>query len=394
MKDRAWAEIDLDNLAHNVSVIRRKVGLGVKLMPAVKADAYGHGLVPITSRLMELGCHAAAVATPEEALQLRDGGVAAPILVLGGVLPEEAQALMEADAAVNISDLAIARELAKRALAEGKCIRAHLKVDTGMGRMGVGAERAVEAAVELSRMGGLSLEGIFTHFPSAEYESEFTRLQIELFAEICERTRSLGLDIPLRHAANSAAIFTQNSAPFNAVRPGLSLYGFCGVPGESEFGLKPVMSVKSRIILLKEYLPGWTIGYGRTYTVERPMLAAVVPVGYADGYSRMLSNRGSMLARGTVAPVVGRVSMDQTVIDVTDIPGVSLGDEVVIYGDQGGKRISAGEVAESLGSIANELLCAVGGRLRRVYLSGGREVEDLKPAVVEDNIQENIEAGP
>lgn len=394
MKDRGWAEIDLDNLAHNVRLIRRRVGPGVKLMPAVKADAYGHGLAPITSRLMSLGCHAAAVATPEEALQLRSAGITAPILVLGGILPEETPELLEADAAVNISDLGIARELARRALAEGKLIRAHLKVDTGMGRMGLSADRAVEAAVALTEIDGLSLEGIFTHFPSAEYEHEFTRLQIELFADICERMKSLGVEIPLRHAANSAAIFTQNPAPFNAVRPGLSLYGFCGVPGEMEFGLRPVMSVKSRIVLIKEYQPGWSIGYGRTYNVDRPMLGAVVPVGYADGYSRMLSNRGRMLVRGFTAPVVGRVSMDQTVIDVTHIPEVRLGDEVVIYGSQGDKCIRVGEVAESLGTIANELLCAVGGRLKRVYLSGGREVDALNPVTVEDNIQENIEAGP
>jgi len=369
---RLRAEIDLSRLGHNLAEIRRRVGPSVAVMGVVKADAYGHGAVPVARELRRLGVRFFCVAAPEEALELRRAGLTDPVLILGGTLPDEAEAVLEAEAAVTVSDAATARAFAERAAARGRAVAVHLKVDTGMGRLGVRADEAVDLGVRLAAMGGLRLEGLFTHFPSADEDAEFTERQIALFERICADLAGRDVVVPLRHAANSAAVGAHPRSFFNAVRPGITLYGYDPfAAAERTLHTQPVLAVKTRIVLLKRFAPGETIGYGRTYAVREPLRGAVVPIGYADGLDRLLSNRGAMLVRGRRAPIVGRISMDQTVLDVSRVPGVAVGDEVVVLGEQGSERITAADHARLCGTIAHEILTGLGRRVKRVYLRSG-----------------------
>ena len=403
MGERLWAEIDLSALAHNLAQVRRQVGPHVAVMGLVKADAYGHGAVPIARELSRLGVRHFCVASPEEALELRasekteglgerpseaetagvesagasmgEPGSAigkASLLILGGTLPEEADAVFEAGAAVTISDAEVARGFAARAVTRGLTLPVHLKIDTGMGRLGVRAEKAVDLAIELAGLRGVRLEGLLTHFPAAAEDPDFTESQIALFDRLCREIAARGIAVPLRHTANSAAVGAHPKSFFNAVRPGISLYGYDPLPPDRRsLHVRPVLSLKTRIVLLKRYVPGDTIGYGRTYVVQQELLAAVVPIGYADGLNRLLSNRGEMLVRGCRAPILGRVSMDQAALDVTRVPGVSLGDEVVVLGRQGDEKIDADDHARLCNTLPHEILTGLGRRVKRLYRPAG-----------------------
>mgnify|MGYP003766480123 CR=1 FL=1 len=364
------AQIDLDAIEFNLRQVRRVVGPDVKICPAVKADAYGHGAVEVSRTVLGAGAEMLSVAFIEEAAELRDAGITAPIMLLQPAFPEQIPEIVRLDITATVCDMGFARELSHQSQAAGKRTRVHLKVDTGMGRVGVQPEIAPVIAADLADLPGIELEGIFTHFPSADEEDlSFTHEQVEEFGRIVEAVEAAGIRVPLRHAANSAGLLNCPNSYFNMVRPGIMLYGLYDSAYVSrEVELRQSITLRSRIAFLKELPPSRSVGYGRTYTTARPTIVATVPIGYADGYNRRMSNRGHVLVRGARVPIIGRVCMDQTMIDVTDVPGVSVGDEVVIYGRQGDLEITMEEVEEILGTISYEIVCAISKRVPRVYV--------------------------
>ncbi len=377
------AEIDLDSIEHNVSEFRRLLGPDVQIMAVVKADGYGHGAVPVARAALRAGATHLAVALLEEALELRRAGIEAPILLFGYTHPDAAPLLLKHRLAPAIFDLETARLLSSRCRAEGRTLPVHLKIDTGMGRVGVPAADAPAFIAAVSRLPALELQGIFTHLSSADENDDSARAhtarQLQLFDRVIAAAGEQGVSFPLRHAANSAAAVLFPQARYNLVRIGISLYGCYPAPWMRDHGavkLRPAMSLKSRIVYLKEVPPQTPIGYGRTYLTAGRSRIATVSVGYADGYHRRLSNRGQVLVRGRRAPIVGRICMDQLMIDVTHIDGAACGDEVVLYGSQGSDCITVDEVAQLLGTINYELLCHVGKRVPRIYLREGRPVEE------------------
>ena len=360
------AEIDLDAIAFNFGQIRKLVGPDIKICPAVKADGYGHGAVEVSRTVLEAGAEMLGVATIEEADELRRAGIRAPILLLGCILPDQIPEAVRYDLTVAVCDHSSAAALSHEAQAADRRVKVHIKVDTGMGRIGVQPEEAVALALDASKMPGLEIEGIFTHFPCADEDLGFTYQQIMEFQETCRAIEDAGVHIPLRHAANSGAILNVPESYLDMVRPGIMLYGL--YDSTSRIELRQSMTLKTRIVFIKELPPGKTVSYGRTFTTAQRTLVATIPIGYADGYNRLLSNRASALVRGKRVPVIGRVCMDQTMLDVTDVPGVSPGDEVVLYGKHGNECIRIEEIAALLGTISYEVVCAVGKRVPRVYM--------------------------
>lgn len=367
------AEIDLDAIAFNMRQIRKLVGPQVKICPAVKADGYGHGAVEVSRTVLDAGAEMLGVATLEEALELREAGIDAPIIILQCVVEDDVGQLVRSNLNTMVCDRDFASALCKEARAAGKAAKVHIKVDTGMGRIGVRPEDAVAFALELSKMPGLEIEGVFTHFPSADEEDlTFSREQIRQFTDITRAIEAAGVRIQLHHMANSAAILNLPESYFDMVRPGIMLYGLYDSEHVSrEVTLRQSMTLKTKIVFLRELHPGRTVSYGRTFTTSRSTLVATIPIGYADGYNRLLSNRAPALVRGKRVPIIGRVCMDQTMLDVTDVPGVALGDEVVLYGSQGNEHISIEGIAALLGTISNEVICAVSRRVPRVYVRKG-----------------------
>ncbi len=373
-----WVEIDLDALVGNIREVERRTGGGQGIMLVVKADAYGHGAVEVARVAVESGVDMLGVATLHEGIELRQAGLDDPILILSPPMENETEEIVEYDLACTVPSLAIARSLSRACAARGKSVPVHVEVDTGMGRSGVGLPEAVPFIAAIAKLPALSLEGVFTHFPSSEDDPEFTRTQVLEFKELLRTLERKGIDIPLIHAANSGAILgvpEAASSPFNMVRPGIMVYGLRASPRRGDrAGLRPVMSFKSRIAQIRELPAGHTVSYGRTFTAPAPMRMAVVPVGYGHGYSFRLSNRGEVLVRGRRAAIVGRVTMDVTLVDVTAIPEAAVGDEVVLFGRQGGSEISVDEVAELVGTINYEIICGIGKRVTRVYVRGGRTI--------------------
>ena len=366
------AEINLDAIAFNLRRIRELVGPDVKICPAVKADAYGHGAIPVSRTVLDAGAEMLSVAFVEEAVELREAGIQAPILLLGCAFPDQIPEIVEHDITSTVCDLDFARSLSREAQSAGKRAKVHIKVDTGMGRIGMHPRDVLEFALGVSELPGVEIEGIFTHFPCADVDDlSFTRAQIEDFHAISEAVRSAGVPVPIRHAANSGAIINLPESYFEMVRPGIMLYGlYEGAFVGRKVELRQAMTLKTRIIFLKEMLPGETVSYGRTFRASRPTMVATLPIGYADGYNRLLSNKAHALVHGKRAPVIGRVCMDQTMLDVTGVPGVSAGDEVVLYGSQGGETIPISEIAALQGTLTYEVACAVGKRVPRVYVTG------------------------
>src|SRR6266404_6292629 len=344
-----WAEIDLDALASNFRVIRELVGPDVKVMAAVKANAYGHGAAECARRLEAQDVDWFGVALPEEGVELRGAGITKPILCLGGFWAgQEAVCLQERLTPVVYRPDMI-ESLDRAARDSGVVADVHLKVDTGMGRLGVRAEALQEFCETLKRSRNIRLDGLMTHLAAADdpNREDFTRRQLDRFAQAVSVFRERGFTPTHLHGANSAAAFAFPESRGNMVRPGATLYGFIRdvlPPNIPVPPLRPVMSVRSRIMLLKRVDKGEMLGYDCTYETTRESLIATIPIGYDDGYSRALSNRGQVIVRGEFAPVVGRVSMDLTLIDVTDIAGVSLNDRVTLIGGDGGVSITAEEV--------------------------------------------------
>jgi alanine racemase len=362
-------EVDLDALRHNVAAIRRRIGPEVKLMAVVKADAYGHGLGQVGSTLMQCGVDAFGVANLSEALQLRQvGGSGWPILFFGSALPFEVETMVEQDITPTISAVEEARLFDEEAQRLGKKVGVHVEIDTGMGRVGFWHENAVEQILQITALHHLRIEALYTHFPSADENLDETRRELALFLKIVETLKSQGVEIPLLHAANSAATLEFPEARLAMVRPGLLLYGICAKQRHAgEF--RPLLSFKARIAYVKDVAAGRTISYGQTFTAEKPMRIATVTAGYADGYSRHLSNKSEVLVGGRRCPVVGRVTMDQIMVDVTDTAEVQCGDEVVFVGEQDGASITASEVAGWEDTIPWEVLCGITktARVPRIY---------------------------
>ena len=362
-----WEEIDLGAIAYNYKQVKRSIGRDTKIMAVVKANAYGHGTVEVSKVLEDLGVHYLGVATMDEAVRLRDHGIKAPILVLGSVLPEEIKAAIEKDVTLTLASDELLYAIRKICGAHHK-IKVHIKIDTGMGRIGVWHEEALNFIKNLGQDKGIVIEGIYTHFSSAGRDDFFTHYQIESFEKLLEKLDGFDIRIPLRHSANSTATVDFKRSHLNLVRPGLIIYGMYPKYNFPKLiKLKPAMSFKTKIVYIKDTPPGRSISYGRTYITEKHTRIATLPVGYADGYCRGLSNKGYVLVRGKKAPVIGKVTMDQTMIDVGHIRRAKIGDEVVLIGRQGMEEIRTEKLARTAGTIAYEVVCGISNRVPRVY---------------------------
>jgi len=368
-----WAEIDLDALAHNLGVIRNQVGPETKIMAAVKANAYGHGAPECARRLEAEGVDWFGVALPEEGIELRKSGISRPILCLGGFWRGQESACLQYQLTPVVDRLDETEALDRAAHDAGIKANVHLKIDTGMGRLGVRSEKISQFCEGLQRLANIRVDGLMTHLAAADDQAldEFTTNQLKRFEEGVRVCRDHGIDPVYVHAANSAATFAFSQGVGNMVRPGGSLYGFVRdvFPANIERpALKPVMSVHSRITLLKRVGPGEKLGYGCTFETKRESLIGTIPIGYDDGYRRLLSNRGQMIVRGHFAPVVGRISMDMTLIDVTDVPNVTIDDYVTLLGSEGEVQITAEDLGELAGTISYEITCGISNRVPRIYL--------------------------
>lgn len=361
-----WLEIDLERIRSNFHVIQGLVPPRTCILCVVKDDAYGHGAVPVARVLQEEGAEWFAVATLEEALHLRQAGIKGRLLVFGYVPPSGVPAAVEQSITLSVPNDEVARELAEAA--SGHRLTVHLKVDTGMGRGGVLADGAMGVLRMLDGMKSLDLEGIYSHFSCADSDASYSSMQLRRFEKILHQATVEGIRPPVAHLCNSAGILTMKTAIFEGVRPGLLLYGLSPLEGVPIAGLKPAMSMKSRVIAFKQVPAGYGIGYGRTYLTYKPTVVGLLPVGYTDGYSRLLSNKASVLIHGRRAPVIGRVTMDQIMIDLSDVSDVTVGDEAVLMGEVGNQRITAGDLGSLEQSISYEVLSTVGKLVPRVYL--------------------------
>ncbi|HSB32127.1 MAG TPA: alanine racemase [Candidatus Sulfobium mesophilum] len=360
------AEIDLSALQHNLKIVR-KISQERPVIAVVKADAYGHGSVEIARNLARLGVSHFAVAYTGEAKVLRESGITADIIVLFD--RSDVEDYFTYGLVPVVQDKETARKFSVEAVRRSKSIRVHLKVDTGMGRLGFRPEQTVSAALEIAGWEGIKLEGLMSHFSEADLaDRSYASHQLNLFKEI-RFAISDGLGRPIiSHIANSAAVLSLKDAMMDAVRPGLLLYGIS--PFQEGFGLMPLMTLKTSVLAVRDLSAGTPVSYGRTFITKCDSRIAVIPVGYADGYSRLYSNNAEMLVRGRRVPVAGRVCMDVTMLDVTSIGGVCEGEEVVILGKQGNEQITAAELAARIGTIPYEILTSLGGRARREYVNG------------------------
>ncbi|MHB8757063.1 MAG: alanine racemase [Bacillota bacterium] len=370
----AWAEVDLGAIAHNVKELIRVKEPRVKFMAVVKANGYGHGAVPVAKAALAAGAEWLGVAILSEALELRRAGLAGPVLALGFTPPEQSDAVVANDISQTVYTVEAARALSEAAARAGRPARVHLKVDTGMGRLGVTPDEAGLAVTRaIAGLPGLILEGVFTHFATADaVDKGYARAQFERFAAFLARLEAAGLRFGLRHAANSAALIDLPETHLDLVRAGIAIYGlYPSDEVERRVDLRPAMSLKVRVAHVKEVPAGTGVSYGRTFVTGHPSVIATLPIGYADGYPRSLSSRGVVLVRGRRAPIIGRVCMDQCMADVTGIPGVTPGDEVVLMGRQGDEAVTADDLARLEGTINYEVVCDITARVPRVYSSAG-----------------------
>ena len=376
---RTWAEVSLDAIEHNYKALRARIGENVKFLGVVKADAYGHGAVHVARTLQELGADYLAVSSLDEAMELRANGIVMPILILGHTPTEQVPNLIANNITQTVTCLAKAHEYNAAAAEFGAKLRVHIKVDTGMSRLGYLCDGShfdggVEGICEACGLPGLEAEGIFTHFAVADEQDQesqaYTRRQFDLFCRVIRAVEEKrGVRFPLRHCANTGATACYPEMHLDMVRPGLLLYGY----GEFAQGLdlRPVMTLKTTISTTKTYEPGTSVSYGRLFTTQRRTRMGVVPYGYADGFFRCLSDRCSLMTAKGPAPQRGRICMDMSMIDLTDLPGVDVGDEVEIFGPHNPVEVMAAQA----GTIPYELTCAVSKRVPRVYLQNGQVTE-------------------
>lgn len=368
----AWVEISLDGIYSNVRQLKKLIGTQTEIMAVVKADGYGHGAVAVAATALKAGASSLAVAFVEEGISLRQAGLAVPILLLGYTDPDRYPDLLKYDLTPTVFSLEAATRFSAYAKARKRALKVHLKVDTGMGRVGLPAHGAVAAMMKIAQLPFLEIEGVFTHLAMAEDSSSpYTEEQLALFNVLLDECQEEGLVFKKIHAANSAAAINYPSSRYNLVRAGLVIYGHYPDASLAKnnplSSLVPAATFKSRVVLVKEVPENSAISYDCTYTTSKKSLIATVPVGYADGYSRALSNKGQVLIRGCRVPVIGRVCMDHLMVDVTAVPGVRLNDEVVLYGRQGEEEVTVEEMAEITGTVNYELLCAIDKRVPRYY---------------------------
>jgi alanine racemase len=372
-----WAEISLTALAHNYRTIKAHLGSGAGLMAVVKADAYGHGAVECARALESIGADWFGVALVEEGRILREAGISSPLFCLGGFWRGQAEEVIKHDLVTAVFRLDMVEELNARAREAGRVMGFHLKIDTGMGRLGIPVTEVAEFAQVLKKFDHLRLDGVLTHLADADGDdSEYTEIQIRRYHQAMMTLRGLGFAPSWEHLANSAGLYAYPHSHGNLARAGATLYGLkrdvLG-PGPESLDLQPVMSLHSRIVMLKTVPAGSSLGYGRTFTTKRKSLIATIPIGYADGFRRAHSNNGRVIVRGSFAPIAGRISMDLTIVDVTGLPDVEIADEVILIGEQGGVQIAAEDLAQQTGTISYEIVTGVSSRVPRVYLTSIRK---------------------
>lgn len=365
----SWAEVDLEAIRQNVRSFQKHVGNTVQVMAVVKANAYGHGAVPVAKAALEAGATRLAVHRVTEGIELRQAGISAPILVFGYTPPPAAGEFIKWNLTPGMMTIEFAQALSNLAAAQGQVVPVHVKIDTGMSRFGLMPQEAVPYLTTVKEMVGLQIEGLFTHFATADScDQTWVLQQIQVFDQVIAASKASGIDIPLVHAANSAATMKYPQAHYNAVRPGIAMYGMDpSSEWEPVFELHPALTFKSRVSRVRDLPVGSGVSYGRTFVTSQPTRAALVSVGYGDGYHRILSNKGVVLVHGQRVPVIGRVCMDQFVIDVTGVPDVQQDDEVVLVGRQGNERISAEEVGRLAGTINYEVTTGLLPRVIRKY---------------------------
>lgn len=364
------AYIDTGALKHNFLELKKIIPAGTRVMAIVKANAYGHGDVEAARIFEGLGCEFFGVAIPEEGAHLRNGGIKSTVVVLGGIQPDQIRDIFEYDLTPVLFDIDTARLVNEYAVKSGKVRKVHVKIDTGMGRIGLLPTEAVPFFTEFKTLKGLKLEAVLSHFVEAESEDkEFSGRQLELFLKIVNTMEGLGVKPDFIDMANSAAAVGYGQSRLGLIRPGIMLYGSYPAPHfRDKISLKPALELKTRILHLKTVPPGSPVSYGRRFVAKRETVIATLPIGYADGLPRRLTGSGEVLIRGRRAPMIGAVCMDLTMCDVTDIPGAAVGDEAVIIGSQGSERITAEEIAEKTGTISYEIFCNISGRVPRIYL--------------------------
>lgn len=379
---RVYARVDLDAIVSNMERMKERLPQETQIMAVIKADGYGHGAVQVAEMLEGYDyIWGFAVATLDEAIVLRAEKIKKPILVLGCVFPDQYMEMLKNDIRMNVYTKEMAESISQMAAQIGKTAYMHIKLDTGMGRLGFDiTEKSVEAIAEIRQMKQVAMEGIFTHFAKAdEVDKDFTRTQLTRFQWMVDQLKEKEVTFSLEHCANSAAIIDLPELPFNLVRAGISTYGL--YPSEEvqkdQLRLKPALSLKSHVAFVKEVEEGTPISYGGTFVAPKRMQIATIPVGYADGYPRSLSNLGYVLIRGKKAPIIGRICMDQFMVDVTEIEGVSFGDKVTMIGCDGNETITVEMLGELSGRFNYEFICDLGKRIPRVYVKNGVVAEQV-----------------
>ncbi len=384
-EERAWAEIDLDAIKNNIRRIRDYVRPDAKILCAVKADGYGHGYLQVARTLLDNGADWLAVACIDEAVQLRRCDIQSPILILGHVTEQEAETVVRENITPACFSYELALSLSRAATKLGMRTKIHVKLDTGMGRVGLRYtedeainQETIDTILKMAVLPNLDIDGIFTHFSSADEGAgdEYTRMQYRRFMDACGRLKANGLEIPLRHCCNSAALIRFPEMHLDMVRPGIILYGIRPSAGVDcgRLHLKPAMQFKAKITHIKEVEAGVSVSYGRRFETGKVTKIATIPVGYADGYSRILSGRSQVIAGGKICDVIGNICMDQCMIDVSSVNTISVGDDVILFGRSNELELPVESLAEKMGTIHYEVLCIIGKRIPRIYLREGKVV--------------------
>lgn len=374
-----WAEINLDNLAHNMREVRKNTKEGTLITAVVKANAYGHGSIKAAETFLQNGGDRLAVATLSEAIELRNANMKVPILILGYTPESQFSSVIEHDITQAIYNYESAKVFSKTATILGKTGIIHLKVDSGMGRIGfLPTEESIEEIIKILKLQNIKVEGIFTHFATAdETDKSYTRLQYERFVTFVKKLEERGLSIPIKHVSNSASIIDLPEYNLDMVRAGIMLYGFypSNEVNRDKVKLKPAMNLKAKISNIKEVSKDTGISYGQIFVTEKESKVATIPIGYADGFTRLLTSKGEAYVNGQEVPIVGRICMDQCMLDVTDVEDINIGDEVVLfgYGKKGYPHVD--KVAEELQTINYEIVCMVGRRVPRVYIQSGEVID-------------------
>lgn len=373
-----WAEIDLDRIKYNIRNIKELVG-DKEIVAVIKADAYGHGAIDVAPILLDNGASRLAVATLTEGMELRRSGIDAPIIILGYTPTEFGEDIVGFDIEQTIYTFKDAKELSDEAEKLGKKAKIHIALDTGMGRIGfLPTDESIDEVVNISKLTGIEIVGLFTHFSTADEENkEYTEMQYNTLKNFCDKLKKKGVEIPFKHAANSATIVDLPNMYLDGVRAGIVLYGY--YPSDEvkrdNLSIKPALTLKAKVAHVKKMQKGSYVSYGRTYEAAKEIIVATIPIGYADGYSRALSNKGKVIVNGKFAPIIGRVCMDQLMIDVTEVGYVKVDDEVILIGEYGELKYNADNIAEDIGTISYEVICMIKGRVPRVYKSQGTVVD-------------------